>query len=78
LRTIALLALATIVLALVANVTTGAPGALILFVLLVPAFLCELIADLHLLGWKSSSPLAVVSELFLSSLFERPPPFSLA
>jgi len=78
LRKIALFALLAVVLALVASVTTGAPGVLIFFVLFVPAFLCELIAGLHPLGWRYSSPLAVVSEPLLASLFERPPPFSLA
>jgi hypothetical protein len=78
LRTITFLALATVVLALVASVTAGAPGALVFFVFFVPAFLCEPIADAQLHGWKSASPLAVVPEPSLASLFERPPPFSLA
>ncbi len=66
------------VLLVVVGVTTGGPGALIFFVLFVPAFLFELVADPQFLGWYSEQRLSFVSEPCLSSLFERPPPFSLA
>jgi len=73
-----LLALATVVLVLLASVATSAPGALIFFVLFVPAFLCELVADPRFLSWKPQQFLSFVAEPCLPSLFERPPPTSLA
>ena len=78
LRNVALFALMIFVLLLVVGVTTGAPGALIFFVVFVPAFLFELVADPQFLGGHSQQRLSFVSEPCLSFLFERPPPFSLA
>jgi hypothetical protein len=73
-RKIALLALMMVALVFVAGVT----GALIFFVLFVPAFLCELVADPQFRGGNLQQFLVSVSEPYPSSLFERPPPISLA
>lgn len=76
-RKIALLALMMVTLVFVAGVT-GVPGALIFFVLFVPVFLCELAADPRFSGGHLQQFIVSVSEPYLSSLFERPPPIFLA